>query len=152
MRRMFASALAALSLLLVATAADAAGQNTRYVVPITTDGAGAATVYSGLVDGAVVQVRYVPGAAPIDTNGDLDITLETTGVVIANHDNIGTSAFTKVYKQATHGIDGVAAILPDADADAPALDYVYAADERIKVVIANGAAAKSGTLYFWVKQ
>jgi hypothetical protein len=68
-----------------------------HTVSVTTDASGDFTGFTVGVFGRVLQVRYVPGAAPIDTNGDLDITLADTGVIVANHDNIGTSAFTRVY-------------------------------------------------------
>jgi hypothetical protein len=81
------------------------------------------------------------------TGADLDITLKESGVVVANHDNIGTSAFTKVYKQATHAIDGSASLY--AAGGEPTEDYVFVAGEPIRLVIANGGNAKSGTFYIW---
>lgn len=120
----------------------------KYTIPVTTDGDGAATAYSEeAVTGRILQVRYVPGAQPIDTNGDIDITLEDTGVVIANHDNIGTSAFTRCYRQPTHEEDGSE---QEFAAGLSVHEPVYASKERIKVVVANGAASKSGTFHVWV--
>lgn len=120
----------------------------RHVVSISTDGSGDDTEYTAVVTGCVLQVKYTPGASPIDTNGDLDITGEVSGVVIANHDNIGTSAFTKVYLQATHGVDGSASLY--AAGGEPVEALICVANERIKVVIANGAASKTGDFYIYV--
>ena len=122
----------------------------RYQIDVTTDGSGNFTGYTEKnVRGKVVQVGYVPGAQPIDTNGDIDITGETTGTVIANHDNIGTAAFTKVYKQPVHTAAGVASVYAGTDG---VLEYVYICDERIKLVVANGASAKTGKFYIWVDE
>jgi len=120
----------------------------RHVINVLTDGAGAFTGFTPLVQGLVWQVAYIPGASPIDTAGDLDITGEESGVVIANHDNIGTAAFTKAYRQATHDILGAASLF--AAAGEPVETPVAVANERIKLVIANGAAAKTGTFHIYV--
>lgn len=118
---------------------------TRHRIVATTDGSGNFTGQTqGAVNGAIEHVRYTPdGAAPLDTGADLDIVGETTGIVVANHDDIGTSAFTRAYRQATHGIDGAAALYA-ADGSA-VLDKVVVAGERLTLTIAGGGNAKSGT-------
>jgi len=68
--------------------------------------------------------------------------------VVANHDNIGTAAFTRRYRDAMHGIDGAAAVY--AAAGEPVEGDIWLSDEKIKLVVANGAATKSGTFYVWV--
>lgn len=117
---------------------------TRHRLSVTTAADGSATVKTeGAVTGAIEHVRYTPdGSTPIDTNGDLNIVGEATGIVVANHDNIGTSAFTKAYRQATHGIDGAAAVY--AAAGSPVLDKITIAGERLVLTIANGGDTKSG--------
>jgi hypothetical protein len=117
----------------------------RHRISVTTDAGGDATAFTPVAFGRVLQLRYVPdGTSPLDTAADLDITLKESGVVVANHDNIGTSAFTKVYRQATHGIDGSASLY--AAGGEPTEDHVFVAGEPIKLVIASGGNAKSGTL------
>lgn len=118
---------------------------TNFKVPVTTDASGDATAYTqGPVLGRVEHVRYTPdGTNPLDTNADMDITGETSGIVVANHDNIGTAAFTRAYRHATHGVDGVAATY---NGTAGVFDKIAIAGERLKVVIANGGNAKSGTV------
>lgn len=121
----------------------------RHVVSVTTDASGDFTGYTPVVKGEVLQVRYIPdGTSPLDTGADLDITCEQSGVVVANHDNIGTSAFTKAYRQASHGVDGTAALYAAGGAavNAP----IVAASERLKLVIANGGNAKSGVFHIYV--
>ncbi|HXG36526.1 MAG TPA: hypothetical protein VNL15_06130 [Dehalococcoidia bacterium] len=121
----------------------------RHAVAITTDASGDFTGYTPVVTGRVVQYRYVPdGTVPLDTGADLDVTGEDSGVVIANQDNIGTSAFTKAPRQATHDEAGAASLY--AAAGEPVEDYLFIAKERLKIVIAQGGASKKGTLYIWV--
>ncbi len=119
----------------------------RLALTLTTNASGDAVVYSDKdVAGRVLQMRYVPdGSAPLATGADLTITGETTGVAIATLADIGTSAFTRLPRQATHAADGTAAVF--ADAGEPVLEPVYIAGERIKVVVAQGGDTKTGTLH-----
>lgn len=122
---------------------------TRYTLDLTVSAGGAATVYTPEpVNGRVLQLRYVPdGTSPLDTGADLTVTGEVTGVAIATLTDIGTSAFTKVPRQATHGVTGTALVYASTDAVA---EPVYLAGERIKVVVAQGGTSKIGTLYVTV--
>jgi hypothetical protein len=120
----------------------------RHDVTLTTIADGSATAYTPVVTGRVLQVRYVPaGSSPLDTNADLTVTGEVSGVAIAALTNIGTSAFTKVPRHATHGVTGAALVYAAADAVA---EPVYVAGERIKTVVAQGGNVTSGTLSFWI--
>ncbi len=120
----------------------------RHVLTLTVDTSGDATVYTPVVSGRVLQLRYVPHAStPLDTNADLAITGEETGVAIATLSNIGLSAFTKVPRQATHGVTGTALVYAAADAVS---EPPYVAGERIKVVVAAGGVSKVGTLHILV--
>jgi hypothetical protein len=119
----------------------------RLTLTLTVDASGDATVYSAQpVNGRVLQLRYVPdGTNPLATGADLTITGESTGVAVATLVNIGTSAFTTVPRQATHGVDGSASLY--AAGGEPVEDPVYVAGERLKVVVAQGGNAKTGTLH-----
>lgn len=117
-------------------------------VNITTDASGDAEVITSVLNGRILQVRYDPDdTSPLDTGADLDIVGNQTGIVIANHDNIGTSAFTRAYRQPIHGADGVASLYAPSTGE-PVEDYVFVA-EALKVTIAQGGASKSGTFYIW---
>lgn len=121
---------------------------TSYKVTVTTDGSGNASEKTLPITGFLEHVGYTPhGSTPLDTGADLDITGESSGIVVANHDNIGTSPFTRAYRQATHGVDGAAATY---DGTEPVLTRIALAGERLAVAIANGGAAKSGTFEFVV--
>lgn len=123
----------------------------RYALAVTVDASGDATVYSdGPVNGYIRQVRYVPHAStPLDTNADFVLSGETTGVAILTMTNIGTSAFQKVPQQPTQDLTAGAAALyagGGAAVNAP----IAMADERLKLVVAQGGNAKVGTFYVWV--
>jgi len=120
----------------------------RIIVPILTDAAGNFSEETPAVEGRILQYRYVPdGTVPLDTNADLDIALSDSGVVIADIAAIGTVAVTKAPRQATHGVDGVAAVF--AAAGEPVEGVIYSAGESLTVTVANGGNAKRGTLYVW---
>jgi len=122
----------------------------RQVLTLTVNASGAATVYTALpVTGRVLQLVYVPdGTNPLDTGADLTITGEDSGVAIATLTDSGTSAFTKVPRQATHGVTGSAALY--AAAGQGVLEPVIVAGERIKVVVAQGGVSKTGTLHVYL--
>lgn len=120
-----------------------------HTVSITTDASGDFTAKTPNVQGPVRQVRYVPdGSNPLATGADLDIVSEQTGLVVANHDNIGTSAFTRAYRQPTHDADGSASLY--AGSGEPVEDLIYLGGERLTVTISNGGNTLSGTIYIWI--
>ena len=125
------------------------GALARVSVPVTTDASGDATAYSEEVTGRVLQMRYVPdGTSPLDTGADIVVTGDVSGAEILTQADIGTSAFTAAPRQATHNaVDGTAA---NYAATFPVNDYVWVAQERIKVVVANGGNTLSGTFVFYV--
>lgn len=127
-------------------------QTERHTLDLTVNADGDTTVYTGVVSGRVLQLRYVPdGSAPLDTGADMTVTGETTGVAIATITNIGTSALTWAIRQSTYPVantgQGTASLYA---ATFPRLEPVYVAAERIKVVVAAGGASKIGTLHVTV--
>jgi hypothetical protein len=123
-------------------------QISLHTVAITTDGSGDYTQATCDIAGAILQYRYVPdGTSPLATGADLDIVGSTTGLVVVNQDNIGTSAFTKAPRQATHDDTGAASLY--AAAGEPVESFIYVCGESLTVTIAEGGDTKSGTLYLW---
>ena len=122
----------------------------RHTVALLTDSSGDFTGFTPVVKGRVVQLRYIPdGSTPLDTDADLDVTGEATGVVIYSQDSIGTVAFTKAPRQPVHDVAGVASLY--AAAGEPTEVPVVVAGERLQVVIADGGNVLSGVLYLWVE-
>lgn len=121
---------------------------TRITIPILTSAGGAFTTTTGPVAGPILQWRYVPdGSVPLDTNSDIDITATDSGLVVADQDNIGTTAFTKTPRQPTHAADGSASLF--AAGGEPVEDKIYIGGETLTVTIAQGGNAKAGTVYIW---
>ena len=106
---------------------------------IDTDSSGDATVYLGTrLRGRIHAIKYEPGT--IATGGDLTITGETTGVPILVKANAGTWFYPReLVSLHTSGADAT-----DAFTD------IYAVLERIKVVVAQGGATKSGTITAYI--
>ena len=118
-------------------------------VAVTTNASGAATAYSEVVNGRILTIVYAPHAStPLDTGADVTVTTETTAQSVWAESDIGTSALARSPRQATHGTDGSASLF--AAGGEPTEDYIWAAGERIKVVVAQGGNVKSGTFTFIV--
>lgn len=118
----------------------------RHAVTVTTASDGSATAYTDkAVTGAVLSIQYVK----IDyTDGvDFTITAETTGQGLWTESNVNASA-TRCPRQPTHDAVGAASLY--AATGEPVEDYIYLANERVKIVLASGGNAKSGTFYVTV--
>lgn len=114
----------------------------RHAVTVTTNGDGDGTGYTPVVTGKVVQITYTK----VDfANGvDFDVTGDRSGVVIWDQDNVNATA-TVAPRQATHSTGGVAALY--AVGGTAVNDCVWVANERIKIVVAQGGATKTGTFH-----
>lgn len=109
---------------------------------ITTDASGDATVYIGSnLRGRVHALKYAPGT--IDTGGDLTITGERTGVPILTKADCGT-ATVFYYPRA------LVTEAPDGTAGTDAFADILVIEERIKVVVAQGGATKTGTITAYI--
>lgn len=115
----------------------------RHAVSVTTAADGSATAYtSTTVNGAVRSIQYVK--TDFDNGVDFAITLETTGQGLWTESNVNASAI-RCPRQPTHDAIGAASLY--AAGGEPVEDFVYAADERVKIVIAQGGNVKTGTFY-----
>ena len=119
----------------------------RPSVTVTTDGSGDATAYLGdaLVDGSmgpttgrVLSIIYEK--TDFATGVDFTITTDVTGQNVWVETNVDASKTVNPSVE-THDTSGVAA---------SSRDYVMLADERLKIVVANGGSTKTGkfTLVF----
>lgn len=121
----------------------------RHRVDIATDGSGNFTGYLPESFGRLLQYRYVPdGTSPLATGADLDIVGASSGFVYVNQDDIGTSAFQRLPRHATHDETGAASLY--AAAGEPVEDAMAIGGEALKVTIAQGGASKLGVLYVWI--
>lgn len=118
----------------------------RYTVTVTTASDGTATAYtSANVNGPVLSIQYVK--TDFDNGVDFTITGETTGLGLWTDTNVNASE-TVAPRQPVH--DQVGAALLYAAGGTAQVDYVYLADERVKIIIAQGGNVKSGTFHVTV--
>lgn len=114
----------------------------RHVVELTTDADGAATGYTPAVTGRVLAIHYVKDDF---ANGvDFAITSEATGQGIWTENDVNAST-VRAPRQPTHGQDGSASLY--ASGGEPVEDYIALAQDRVKIVVANGGDTKSGTFH-----
>lgn len=110
-------------------------------IPVTTDGSGDATAYSDPVFGSIQHVAYIK--TDFADGVDFAITGETTGQGIWSESNVNASTI-RYPRAATHSVAGVAAAYASGGTavNAP----IVLAGERIKVVVDEGGATKTGTI------
>lgn len=118
----------------------------RHAVSVTTDASGNATAYSPVLTGKINSITY---AKTDFTDGvDFTITGEATGQTIWTESNVNASK-TVAPRQPTHGQDGTASLY--AAGGEPVEDKIALANDRVKIVIAQGGNTKSGTFYVIVE-
>lgn len=114
----------------------------RYKLTVTTAADGTATAFSPRLSGKVHQIRY--GKVDFTDGVDFIITAEATGETLWAENNVNASV-TKAPRIPTHGTDGVASLYATSGTAvqaAPALG-----NDRVKIVVAQGGNAKSGTFH-----
>lgn len=110
----------------------------RHTVAVTTATGGTVTAYTPPVTGRVAMIRYVKdGTNPLASTSDFTITTDQTGQNLWVDSNINATENVYPVIAANLGGTGGASTLTEAP--------VYAAAERIKIVIAQGGNTKVGT-------
>jgi hypothetical protein len=121
-----------------------------YDVAITTAADGSATARTGKsVNGRVLEVRYDRG--DIATGADFTITGNTSGKAVLTITNGGTADISWQPRQVIHPVanTGAGSALT-YDGTNEIYEPIWLSDEEIKVVVAQGGNATSGTLTFIV--
>lgn len=113
----------------------------RVRIPIVTAADGSATEYSPRISGKVHSVHYLK--TDFADGVDFTVTAEATGESIWAESNVNAAA-VRYPRAPTHSQAGVAALY--AAGGTAIQEPVGLANDRIKVVIAQGGNAKSGTL------
>ncbi len=113
----------------------------RKSVTIITDGSGDATGFIDVLNGRVMSLHYVK--TDFTDGVDFTITAEATGEGIWTESNVDLAA--SVYPRVgVHDVLGAAALR--VAAGLPLVEPIYMANDRIKIVIANGGATKTGKI------
>ncbi len=114
----------------------------RIKVAVTTAADGTATAYSPKISGKVHSIHYLKdGVVPFADGVDFAITVEETGEGIWTEANVNAAA-VRYPRAATHSQVGAASLY--AAGGTGVLDKVAAANDRVKIVIAQGGNAKKG--------
>ena len=116
---------------------------TRVSVAVVTDESGDAVVYTPALNGMVRSVRYIkPDSGGLDNDSDIDIVTDKGAVVVWDKDNLAASAVIYPMVQAQYNtgtlVEGSYAPIP-------------VCDERIKITVANGGNAGTGTFEFIIE-
>ena len=116
---------------------------TRVSVAVVTDESGEAVVYTPALNGMIRSVRYVkPDSGGLDNDSDIDIVTDKGAVVVWDKDNLAASAV--IYPMVpAHDNEGTLV----AGSYAP----IPVCDERIKITVANGGNAGTGTFEFTIE-
>ena len=121
----------------------------RHTVTVTTAADGTATAYSPRISGKIHQIEYVKhGTTPFTDGVDFTITGEATGVGLWTEANVNASA-VRAPRQATHSQAGVAALFA-AGGTAVLEPIALGSADRVKIVLAQGGNAKTGTFHILV--
>ena len=123
------------------------GYAEAHVVALTTDSGGDVIGYTPVVSGRVHSIKYTKD--DFDDGVDFTITSEVTLQNIWVESNVNASK-TVAPRQPTHSTVGVASLYSTANSE-PVETPVVVANERIKIVIAAGGNAKSGTITVMVE-
>lgn len=112
---------------------------------IVTDASGDFTVTLPCGGGLLRQVRYVVDAiSPLATGADITLTEGSTGVNLLTMANIGTSSLTRLPREfAANPADGV---VSSTNVE------TIAVHGSITLVVAQGGAAKLGTIYVYIEE
>ena len=112
----------------------------RHAVSVTTDASGDATEYSPVITGKIANIIYAK--TDFDAGVDFTITLEATGQTLWTESNVDASK-TVAPRQKVHD-DGGTSIIRAMDGG-EAEDDIVCANDRVKIVVANGGNTKTGT-------
>lgn len=117
----------------------------KFTVPAVTDGSGNATVYSPYLSGIIEAIQYVK--TDFADGVDFTITSEATGETIWTQSDVN-AAVIKHPRAATHSTAGVASLY--ASGGVAVNDRIALGRDRVKIAIAQGGNAKSGSFVITV--
>lgn len=124
----------------------------RYTLAVTTAADGTVTAFSPRISGEIHQIEYVKDAASAGANAyaagvDFAITGEKTGIGLWTQSDVNASAVVAP-RQPTHSQVGVASLYAAGGTGVQA--RVALANDRVKIVLAQGGNAKVGAFHILV--
>lgn len=119
----------------------------KFTVPVTTASDGTATVYSPYLSGYIESIQYVK--TNFADGVDFTITADVTGETLWTESNVN-AAVVKRPRAATHTTAGVASLY--AAGGTAVQDRIALSRDRVKVVIAQGGNATTGSFVITVDE
>lgn len=120
----------------------------KFTVVATSDGSQVGTHYTPYVSGYIESVQYVKAGSGGYTDGvDFTITADVTGENIWTDTNVNASEVVRP-RAATHTTAGVAALY--AGSGTAVNDRIALGRDRVKIVLAQAGASKTGTFVITV--
>ena len=121
----------------------------RETVVVTGSSTGDTTAFTAVVTGKILLVKYTrPATTPLSSDADFTVTTEDTSQSVWSQSNVDATTEVRP-RAATHTTAGVAHTFGSTTASTDViLEPVVLANERIKIVIAQGSttgAATAGT-------
>jgi len=116
-------------------------------VTVTTAADQTAEEYSEVVRGPILAVLY--DNTDFAAGADVTITTEKTGQTVATLTNIGATDRVIYPRAQVHGVDGVGLAYEVTNAKVVA-EPVWAAEERLKIVVAQGGVTKTAAFTFLI--
>lgn len=118
----------------------------RETVVVTGSSTGDTTAFTEVVTGKILLVKYTrPGSIPLSSASDFTVTTEDTSQSIWSQSNVDATTEVRP-RAATHTTAGVAHTFGSTTSGADViLEPIVAANERIKIVIAQGSTTGAGT-------
>ncbi|NIU06909.1 MAG: hypothetical protein GWO40_21995 [Gammaproteobacteria bacterium] len=105
-----------------------------YSVTVTTNASGDdATDYTPRFTGRILEIRY--SKTDYDANPDFTLTLDDSGRTVWEEDNVDAST-ARLPRQNNHQTDGTT--------NAAEWEPIYVMNDRVKILVENGGASKSG--------
>jgi hypothetical protein len=121
----------------------------RYKVTATTDGSGNVVAYTPRLSGKIQQIEYVKDGSNGYANGvDFAITGEATGIGLWTENDVNASA-VRAPRLPTHSQVGAALLFAAGGTAVTA--PVALSNDRVKISISSGGAAKVGVFHITVE-
>lgn len=120
----------------------------KFTVVATSDGSQVGTHYTPYLSGYIESIQYVKADSGGYTDGvDFTITADATGETLWTDTNINASEVVRP-RAATHTTAGVAALY--ASTGTAVNDRIALGRDRVKIVLAQAGASKTGTFVITV--
>lgn len=120
----------------------------KFTVVAASDGSQVGTHYTPFLSGYIESVQYVKDGTTPYTNGvDFTITAEATGESIWVDTDVNASEVVRP-RAATHSTAGVASVY--ASGGTAVTDRIALGRDRVKIVLAQAGATKTGTFVITV--